>query len=144
MDWTFYLAAAALVLALAGLGWAGWTWWQVRVLGMGLGGAAGALPERLGEVGRRLTALEGGQAGLEKSLGQLGLRPAVVHYAPVGLSGARNCFVLTLLNREGDGVVLNYLSGTAVRAEIKEVRAWQSRGAAFTPEEEQAVAIVRG
>jgi len=144
MDWTFCLALAALALALAALGWGAWTWWQVRTLGMGLGGASGALPERLGEVGRRLAALESAQGALEKELGRLGLRPAVVHYAPLGLGGARNCFVLALLNREGDGIVLNYLSGTAVRAEVKEVRAWQSRGTAFTPEEEQAVAAARG
>lgn len=144
MDWTFYLTLVALFLALAGLGWSAWTWRQVRILGMGLGEGSGALPERIGEVGRRLAALESTQSALGKELGRLGLRPAVVHYAPVGLSGARNCFVLALLNREGDGVVLNYLSGTAVRAEVKEVRAWQSRGTAFTPEEEQAVAAARG
>jgi hypothetical protein len=57
----------------------------------------------------------------------------------VGLPGARNCFVLALLNREGDGVVLEYLAGTGVRMEVKEVRAWASTGLALTPEEEEAV-----
>jgi hypothetical protein len=71
------------------------------------------------------------------------VRPAVVRYAPVGLGGARNCFALALLNREGDGVVLNYLAGTGLRLEVKEVRAWTSQGMAFTAEEEGAVAAGR-
>jgi hypothetical protein len=62
-------------------------------------------------------------------------RPAAVRCAPRGLAGARNCFVLALLNREGDGVVLNYLAGTGVRAELKEVRIWESQGPALTTEE---------
>jgi hypothetical protein len=58
-------------------------------------------------------------------------------------AGARNCFVLALSNREGDGVVLNYLAGTGVRVDLKEVRDWQSQGLALTAEEEQAVARAR-
>ena len=61
----------------------------------------------------------------------------------IGPGRARNCFVLALLNREGDGVVLNYLAGTAVRADLKEVRVWESQGLALTAEEEQAVAANR-
>jgi hypothetical protein len=90
-------------------------------------------------VGRRLAALEEGQAGLAQALGRAGVRSAVVRYAPVGLGGARNCFALALLNREGDGVVLNYLAGTGLRLEVKEVRAWASQGMAFTADEEAAV-----
>jgi hypothetical protein len=66
------------------------------------------------EIGRRLEALEAGQAGLDEALGRCGLHGTTLHYAPVGLSGARNCFVLALLNREGDGVVLNSLAGRGV------------------------------
>jgi hypothetical protein len=51
--------------------------------------------------------------------------------------------VLALSNREGDGVVLNYLAGAGVRAGLKEVRGWQSQGLALTEQEEQAVVQAR-
>ena len=143
MDTRVILSIVALALALAGLGWALWLWRQVRAFGLGLGAEAGSFAERLGTIGRRLEVLEAGQGELERALGQVGVRPAAVHYAPLGLGGARNCFVLALLNREGDGVVLNYLAGSGIRAELKEVRGWQSQGLAFTPEEEQALAAGR-
>lgn len=134
------IAAVALALAAIGLLGTAWLWTRLRALGLGLEGRAGPLLERMGTVGQRLEALEAGQAALEQSLGQAGLHPTMVPYAPLGLGGIRNCFVLTLLNREGTGVVLNYLAGTATRADLKQVRGWQSQGPAFTPEEEQAVA----
>lgn len=143
MQLTTILAAAALVLAAAGLLGVAWLWVRLRALGLGLEGPAGPLLERLGTVGRRLERLEAGQTALEQALGRAGLHPTMVSYAPLGLGGARNCFVLALLNRHGEGVVLNYLVGTAVRSELKPVRGWHSAGPAFTPEEEQAVATSR-
>jgi hypothetical protein len=143
MDVTLIIAIAALALGLVAAAVSALTWRQVRALGLGLGPRAGPLPGRLETIGRRLGALEAGQAALDQALGRAGLRPAVVHYAPLGLAGARNCFVLALLNREGDGVVLNYLAGTGVRVDLKEVRAWASQGLALTAEEEQAVARAR-
>jgi len=140
MDWSWLIAAIALGAALAALVVGGIALRRARALGLGLGAEAGPLPTRLAEVGQRLGALEAAQAGLEERLGRVGVRPAVVHYAPLGLAGARNCFALALLNRAGDGVVLDYLSGTGgVRAEVKEVRAWAGAGAALTAEEEEAV-----
>jgi hypothetical protein len=139
MDWSWLIAVIALCAALAALAVGGIALRRARALGMGLGAGAGPLPARLAEVGQRLGALEAGQAGLEERLGRVGLRPAVAHYAPLGQAGARNCFALALLNREGDGVVVNYLSGTGVRVEAKEVRGWASAGPALTAEEEEAV-----
>ncbi len=143
MDWTLLLVVLALALGLLAAAATVLAWRQARALGLGLGPRAGPLPARLETIGRRLEELQAGQAALAQALGRAGLRPAAVHYAPLGLAGARNCFVLALLNREGDGTVLNYLAGSAVRAELKEVRAWQSQGLAFTAEEEQAVAQAR-
>ena len=143
MDLATILAIVAIVVGAAGLAAALWAGRQARALGLGLGPQAGPLLERLGQAGRRLEALEEGQANLAGDLARVGLRPAVVRYAPLGLSGARNCFVLALLNRQGDGVLLNYLAGTATRAELKEVRGWEGRGPALTAEEERAVAGCR-
>jgi hypothetical protein len=143
MDSTIVLTLVALVLALAGLGWTAWTWWRLRALGLGLGLGAGPLPERLEAVSRRLAALEAGHTGLAQSLARAGLHATAVHYAPLGLGGATNCFALALLNGQGDGVVLNYLAGTGVRADLKELRGWQSQGLALTDEESQAVSANR-
>jgi hypothetical protein len=143
MDISTLLSIVALALSLAGLAGAVWIGLQVRGLGLGLGPRAGPLAERLGMIGRRLEALEAGQAGLDEALGRSGLHATTVHYAPLGLGGARNCFALALLNREGDGVVLNYLAGTGVRADLKEVRGWLSQGLALTEEEAAAVAANR-
>jgi len=143
MNWMDFVAVLALVLGLAGLGWGIWNWQVLRALGLGLGGRAGPLPARLETVGRRMEALERRRDGLEEMLGRVGVRPAALSYAPLGLGGARRCFVLALLNREGNGVVLNYLSGTAIRLDLKEVGGWKSLGQALTPEEEQAVEAAR-
>ncbi len=143
MIWTVILSLLALALALVSLGWSLGNRRNLRALGLGLGNDAGPLLARLEMVGRRLEALENRDDGLEEMLGKAGLRPAVVHYAPLGLGGIRQCFVLALLNREGDGVVLNYLAGTGIRLDLKEVRAWKTLGPAPTPEEEQAVEVAR-
>lgn len=146
MDATMLFALAAGVVALVSLAWAAWTWWQVRALGLGLGLQVGPLLERLGAIGQRLEALEGeqgrleaGQGRLEAALGRCGLHPTVHHYAPLGMGGVRNCFVLALLNRAGDGVVLNYLTGISVRVDLKEVHGWKSWGLSLTAEEQEAV-----
>lgn len=139
MIWTVVLSLLALALALVSLGWSLGNRRNLRALGLGLGNDAGPLLARLETAGRRLEALEKRDDGLEEMLGRAGLRPAVVHYAPLGLGGIRQCFVLALLNREGDGIVLNYLAGTGIRLDLKEVQAWKTLGPAPTPEEEQAV-----
>ncbi|MGB9724481.1 MAG: DUF4446 family protein [Chloroflexia bacterium] len=143
MDWTILVSFAALALGLVALGWGVWNRRSFRALGLGLGPEAGSLLRRMETVGRRLEALEKRGDALEERLGKFGVWPAVVHYAPLGLGGARHCFVLALLNREGDGVVLNYLAGTGIRLDLKEVRAWRTPGPALTLEEEQAVEAVR-
>ena len=140
MDNALWLSIAALIVGLAGLIWATWVWWRVRALGLGLGLRAGSLLNRLRTIGRRLEALEAGHVRQGEALGRCGLHSTVVHYAPVGLGGTRNCFVLALLNRVGDGVVLNVLTSGGVHANLKEVQAWQSQGQAFTAEEDTAVA----
>ncbi len=143
MDLAIWMAAAALFCGLAALVWAGWNWRQVRMLGLGMGAGAGPLLERLSAVGRRLEQLEVARDELAQAVGRCGLHATTVHYAPLGLGGTPNCFVLALLNCSGDGLVLNYLAGTGVRADLKEVYRWQSKGLAFTDEEARAVAANR-